>query len=29
LRTDKFRCSSAVQLFNSPVRRKKFRCSAA
>ena len=29
LRTDKFRCSSAVRPFNSPDRPLKFRCSAA
>jgi hypothetical protein len=28
LRTDKFRCNSAVRPFNSPVRSAKFRCLA-
>ena len=27
--TDKFRCNSAVRLFNSPDRPQKIRCSAA
>jgi len=29
LRTEKFRCSSAVRPFNSPDRPPKFHCSAA